>query len=102
MALTTVPRDRLGSHRGGKYWARHPRHGPSNEALFGLPVPGQEVGRTRQRWSQHQGALRCRAADFNSQISLETKPTRQSSARAPLTATLPESCLSFHRRENSK
>lgn len=47
MALTAVPRDRLGSHRGGKYSARHPRQGPSNEALFGLPVPGQEVGRTR-------------------------------------------------------
>lgn len=47
MALTAVPMDRLGSHRGGKYRARHPRQGPSNEALFGLPVPGQEVGRTR-------------------------------------------------------
>lgn len=47
MPLRVMPRDRLGSHRGGKNRARHPWQGPSNEALLGLPVPGQEVGRPR-------------------------------------------------------
>jgi hypothetical protein len=75
MALIDVAKERLGSHKA-RIIQQGPCQGPSNGALFGLPTWGQVVGGARR--SQSQEALRCQAADFNPQISPETRPGSQS------------------------
>lgn len=96
MALTDMTRGRLGSQRGRDYRARHPCQGPSNQALFGLPVPvpGQVVGKARQRRSQSRKALISRAADFSSQINLEAKPAPWFPTGAYLPACHPSQSMS--------